>query len=471
MTNRRQSIMSWLVLDKVQLNVWAMTWLLAPVAIWFSYHPLIRLGQDDTMYFELSITLLFVLILTLVGLPSIWKQRSKLIRTRAVWLAGTFVVWNGLSLFWSANLVRGVLTFGVIGLLFLIFLAVLAQQKLFIKIIPALVKILLLSAVMMSVLAFLQMVAGIWLGRDETLLCAGCVAEQFGFARPNIFAIEPQFFGSLLLAPTLILLNFVLTKKLDWRRNFAFGLLVTTLFLTLSRGAIFAFILGAVILLMLRWQSWRRVLTSVSVIVPSIIAALLVQGTVAAINPNLQETFTGAVAKSVNHLSLGVIDFRAATPINTPQQDSSPETTQNQKITPNFDGYVSESTDVRVSLSKVAFQTWLADYSRTIFGVGLGASGVGMAEFSGSQNTREIVQNEFVEILLELGIIGFVIFVAIITGLFYRTRRQKWLWAIIAAFLLQWNFFSGYPNVLHIYLALIVVFILPLVQSKPAKRS
>ncbi len=62
-----------------------------------------------------------------------------------------------------------------------------------------------------------------------------------------------------------------------------------------------------------------------------------------------------------------------------------------------------------------------------------------------------MVQNEYLEILLELGVIGFALFVAIIAGLFKKTAKQKYLWAIIVAFGVQWWLFSGYPNTLHLF--------------------
>jgi hypothetical protein len=61
-------------------------------------------------------------------------------------------------------------------------------------------------------------------------------------------------------------------------------------------------------------------------------------------------------------------------------------------------------------------------------------------------------------ILLELGVVGLAIWAAIIAGFIWKTRAQKWLWAILLAFLIQWNFFSGLPNALHIYLILAAIF-------------
>jgi hypothetical protein len=266
------------------------------------------------------------------------------------------------------------------------------------------------------------------------------------------------------------------------------------LILTLSRGAIFAFGLGAIILLVLNWRSWKKVVNAIGLMIASFALALIIQGSAAVINPNFHERFSQVVAKSIHQLSLGAIDLRqekAAIPSNVEeslqeQEDPSaaPGSGPGLRLTgmtivsqPAFDGYVPESTDVRVNLSKVALNTWSQNPITILAGVGLGGAGVAMANFSDSQRPREIVQNEYVEILLERGVIGIGLFASVLFGLFYATRQQKWTWAIIAAFLVQWNFFSGLPNALHIYLILILLFVyagnstLRRGQSKSVEKS
>jgi hypothetical protein len=192
--------------------------------------------------------------------------------------------------------------------------------------------------------------------------------------------------------------------------------------------------------------------------------ALTLQGVTAAINPHFNETFFGAIGKSINQLSMNTIRFSGENNVknnDNVEQNSSQNTPQdtNEKSDPAFDGYVPESTDVRVNLSKIALQTWRQNAATMLFGVGLGGAGVAMADFTSSGDAREIVQNEYVEILLERGIIGAILFADIVIGLLFATKKQKWFWAIIAAFLFQWLFFSGLPNALHIYLILIILFL------------
>lgn len=423
-------------------------WLFAPVAIWFSYRPLIGLGQDTTSYYELSITVIYLALLAVVSLPYAWKARHELVKRRSIWLVGAFADLSLLTLFWTPNLLRGVLTVGIIYALFFIFAGALAEQKRLKKLLPAMVKLLVLSAVVMSILAFMQVVAGVWLTGSDILLCAGCVADQFGFVRPNVFAVEPQFFGSLLLAPSLILLSKILKRQNAAGDTVSFLIVVSALFLTLSRGAIFAFGVGALVMYVLHRQELRSVAKSIGMVASSLAIVLVFQGAVAVVNPHVDITFQKAIATSVNQLSLGVI--------NIPTEQITKETV-NTKNTPVYDGYVEESTNVRVSLSELAVRTWQSSPLRIVFGVGVGGAGVAMYEkFPDKTDARQIVQNQYLEILLEYGLLGIGVFIGILIALFYSTSSNKWIWGALGAFIFQWNFFSGYPNAIHIYLFFII---------------
>ena len=98
-------------------------WLLMPIFIWFSYLPQISLGGDATMNYELSLTLIYVVVLAMVGLPTIWRRRKTLLKSKHIWILTAFLLWSLLSIIWSPNRLRGVLTGGILGLVYLIFLA------------------------------------------------------------------------------------------------------------------------------------------------------------------------------------------------------------------------------------------------------------------------------------------------------------------------------------------------------------
>ncbi len=455
-------------------------WALAPVAIWFSYYPLLRLGKDASMNFELSITLTYLLILALVGTPAIWTARKHLWKLASVRLVSVFMVVSGLSILWSANSKRGVLTFGVMGMLYLVFLATMAQKERFRALLPTLERVFIASAVVMSLLSFVQLVAAIWLEPNAALLCRGCPPAQFGFARPNVFTIEPQFFGNMLLAPAIILLHKLFRNDYSRALLLSFMVIVTALCVTLSRGAIFAFAIAVIVLAIVDRPRVKSVVTAASLLLASFVACLLLQGTSAALNPDINVSFKNAVISSVEQLSLGVIDLEVNDNPPDPVVLVQPQSVGNaedipdpksKETLPNFDGYVEESTNIRLQLSELAIQSWAKSAPRVVFGVGLGGSGVILRnEFPDKVNTGEIVQNEFIEQLLENGLVGIALFGSIIGALLYALRASKWTWAILAAFLVQWNFFSGYPNAIHIYLVLIVLFVcLGTSQKKPAK--
>jgi hypothetical protein len=449
----RQKLIQFLELPKVKLSLNDYLLLALPMAIWFSYHPVISLGASTTTNFELSLAEIALVLFAITALPRIWANRRKLVKNKAVWLIGAFALWNTVSLIWTANIVRGVLTTGLVWLLVLSFLGMLSNRSIR-RFLPAVFKLLVISAVTMSIFAWLQVIIGTLSNTDGLLLCAGCTASQFGFARATGFAIEPQFLGSLLLAPILILFYYRLkeSNQPSQKLSLLIVFLVATLFLTLSRGAIYAFALGLIMLLILQQKRLARVFYSLGLAVSGFAIALTVQGLLAQINPSYNETFLGATTKVVHQLSLGLIDLR---PNNS---QSTPEVSQPITNAPNYSGYVEESTDIRLSLSQVALDTWLSAPSIAIFGAGTGSSGVAMhGAYPDQIGAKEIVQNEYIEILLELGMIGFLLFISVIIGLFYTTRHHKWLWVVFVAFLAQWFFFSGYPNALHIYLIIMTM--------------
>lgn len=441
-------------------------WLIGPIVAWCSYQPLFKLGQDGTSYYELSLPLIYLVVVALVGVPSVWRHRSVLLRQKSVWLTGAFVGYSVLSLWWTPTPVRGVLTVGIIGALWLAFLAGLAETKRLRACAPMIAKVAIVSAVVVSLLAFVQAWAGIWLSRAETLLCAGCVAEQFGFVRPNVFAIEPQFLGSLLLAPLLLLVWLKLTARHAYA-NVALFIIAAALFLTLSRGAIYAF-LAAVLLLFVMYRTRpRAIATTCLLLLASFGTVLVFQGAAAALHPKLETTFAGAVSASISQLSLGVIDISAGETKEPPL--SPPETEQ---PVPRRDGYVEESTDIRVDRSRLALEAWAAHPLRMIFGAGAGGSGVAMHQmYPGQIGAREITQNQYVEIVLEYGLVGLALWLGVLAGLCYGLRHRAWAWVIVLAYGLQWAFFSGYPNALHIYLTLVLLFIVLRAQPVPATRS
>ena len=444
----------------------------APFAMWFSYYPNFHFGKSAGANLEFSIALIYVVVLALAGTKTIYRNRKKLIKSNAVLLTGFFVFWNFLTILNTQNLLRTVLVSGVWLVLWLDFLVILSLSKnkvLFQKI----TKNFIFSSLVMACLSIIQVIYGAW---TDWGLCAGCKAQGFGFVRPSVFAIEPQFFGSMLLAPIVLLTHKIFGKKASKFEKITLWILLFSLYLTLSRGAIFAAFFAILVLIFVNQPfSKRKILSnmiiSMSFVFSSFLSGMIFHAIFTELNPRISDGFYDSISKSVNQMSLGKISLPKIEKtgnheINEPAIESnnlnSKEPTEKYVEKPKkamFDGYVEKSTNERTKMSDLAIETWVSNPFVVFFGVGSGASGTAILNSTRQiANSSEIVQNEFLSILLELGFFGFAIWSLIIFGIFQKTRKEKYIWSIFVAFLVQWIFFSGLPNALHIYLILAVIF-------------
>ena len=501
-------------LSSLRRFIFALIYLL-PAVLFCSYYPLISLGSDRCMNFELSLPLIWLvlfdatLLLAFILLDherrrsrprsraaarkqSFWGFNFPGLTDRQFFLFSLFPFFATASILWSANPLRALLT---ASLIWLVFFAIFALLHL----LPALgppfrfrtkfLTAFFISTAVICALCWLQSfldLAG--LSRDQTLLCLGCTYHSFGFPHPSGLAIEPQFMGNLLLAPTLTALyllvfhhprhsssartqknpSFTLSRR-QFRLVLAAAYLFSaTLFLTFSRGAIYAYAVALVALAI--FALVRHTFRPSLLLIPiaTFLAVLGVQGTFAALSPT-SETFLTGVTKSIHHLSLGLIDLRPTASDPTPEisdpaeNSEAPETTPDFSTDAIFDGYVPESTNVRLSLSSTALRTWIHSPWTIFFGVGLGGAGTAMHSLYPDLVTspKEIVQNQFTSLLLELGLIGvFLLVFAFYLAFCSRYGRPRLrshpalplLVALLLAYLVTLNFFAGLPNALHIYL-------------------
>ncbi len=391
--------------------LWGLVYAL-PAVLFFSYYPILSFGSNSSMNFELSLPLIWLVIFDLFSF--IWligygifqsknpspahskntplaqsanlsPAKSKNHKTssaqpqtashlntnrlrtfftakhrtgisdRRFFLLSLVPLYFTISALWSGNLVRGILTAGVIWAVFFAVFALLfilplggVPTKLRRNVLISLFA----SSVLVCVFCYLQSildVAGV--DRQNTLLCLGCTYRSFGFPHPSGFAIEPQFMGNLLLAPTLTVIYLIIfgnpispkntqtskTAQLNhssqafrsklqacnWQ-TLALWLLAsflsTTLFFIFSRGAIYAYVIALVVLLIFALKRQKFRWSLIIIPIASFLCSLVLQGTFAALGPT-PETFGSAIAKSIHQLSLGIIDFRQPA---TPDQAESP---------------------------------------------------------------------------------------------------------------------------------------------------
>lgn len=446
-----------------------------PAILFFSYHPRIPLASTETMELELSLPLIYLLFFSassLIRLPSTLsyfsKNHPKILSSFFILLL--FPLYLTLSTFWSANPLRSFLTSGIfwsLSLSSLTIIKLMSNQKTKLKII----KLYLIGSFLVALFCWLTCLFDLLrLPPEFTLLCPGCTYQSFGFPHPNGFAIEPQFMGSLFLAPSL--LSLYLSQK---RRQFVFLAIffITTLFLTFSRGAIYALLVAILILICftlprLHFTAFRPLL----IIIPSLLISLIVQGIFAQLSPTSDNFATGST-KALHHLSLGLIDLRPNLSISPTEQSNSSisENAQNsssvdyQKSSPSsaiFQGYIAESTDIRLRLTGYAIDLWNDHPGTLLFGVGLGSAGPKLYQkFPDLGSPKEIVQNQYISLLLEVGLIGVILallfFGLILIFLFrnffrYQTQFAPFFIALISAYAFTLLFFSGLPNALHLYL-------------------
>lgn len=493
-------------------------WVL-PIILLFSYYPVIPLFSTESSNYEFSLPLLWLLLMGILSLPIFLADLCNLI-TKKTQLTQTTVqiplilssipLYFSLTLLWSSNKFRGLMTAGIIWCLYLSLLTF--YKNIILKKTPlSLEKSFLLGATLASGFCWLQAILNtLNIPGDRILLCLGCTNLSFGFPHPNGFAIEPQFMGNLLLAPAIFLVFRVIHPKTHQTRKSKIlylalaGFVISTLFLIFSRGATYSFFLSvAVIFLYEVFRAKKKPLVAskiVSIILFPLIFVTLAQGLMSEFGPT-SDTFLGGVSRSLSQMTLGRIKIplpEAKNPSTTSNESSnlSPNDNTNTNASTNtsanpisnaplFDGYITESTDIRVKLSKMGLQLALSHPGQFFFGSGLGSSGVALYQaFPELGSTKEITQNQYIAILVETGFIGILIIFCSGTCVFYLCySRQKlvkpsssqsskqsmkksnftslissiapaklYFASLILAYAASVCFFSGLPNALHIYL-------------------
>ena len=490
-----------------------------PVCLFFSYYPVISFGSGETMNFEISLPIIWLSLFDVVALALLFKEKKLFSGLKQKWMWLLFPVWLSLSVIWSLNAMRGVLTVGILWLIYFAGYAMWKMRETFDEEFRAKwLKWFFGATLVVCGWCVIQCVLDlVGVSRDYSLMCAGCTYRLFGFPHPNGFAIEPQFMGNLLLAPT-ILVAWLLVKKQDsknlkrlrsrgvvfttaksdsaWYSStrssfvavvktttgslflgfrfllFCFFIIATTLFLTFSRGAIYAFVVGLLFMtgfLMFGTKVRKeRVLVGKRLglvwgtVVLSFLFTLNMQGVMAQVSPT-NDTYMTGVGKVLNHLSLGVIDLPVEKPVENLEENRGGEEHLEQVESDAqdavFDGYVAESTDIRLKLSEIAVEAWSKDMRTILFGVGLGGAGQALYNAGLSPSPKEIVQNQYVSLLLETGLVGVSLFVLtvvlVVMVIWKKTQISGMMLSLMVAYGVSLCFFAGLPNALQIYLLLI----------------
>lgn len=463
-----------------------------PAILFLSNFPLLQFGENSSMHFKFNLPLLWLGLFSLLSIKTAVSYFKAHLKTP---LLG-FPIVLMISCLTSINPIRALFTFLVVSCLVI---SIIALSEFFRQIsapkkpqfLNQLKRIFLTSSAGVSLFCVLQLLAdALGLSNAITRICSNCTAQIFGFPHANGLAIEPQFMGSLLIAPLFFALNSLLenkNKKSQIKLTLVVILIFMALLLTLSRGAIFSVVI-ALFFLLVFLKSFKKTLKIAGLTTISVILALVFQGSLATVGPT-NTSFEQAVSTAVNQLTLGkiaLVDNQAQSkPENNSESIKSPtELTKNpieipaestKGPTPRFTGYVAESTDRRLELATFALKITAAHPTNTLFGTGLGSAGTEMyVHFPKQQGQeKEIVQNQYLETILEIGFIGLILLILSLVTFIKLSgfKFEPYTVATLLAFAISLCFFSGYPNALHVYLLPVVCYNLMYEKNRLPRAS
>lgn len=428
----------------------------------FGYYPLLQLGTQAGLHIDISLLYLLVVLAVAASLPLLWRTQRRLGTSLPIVSLIAAVLFTLVSTLWSANPLRAAITASFFGLV-AAFAVVIALQWRTISKNQASMQRLFSVAICLAVLWAVWQIVGEALGIDRgyLLLPAMYDGSVFGVARPTGFMLEPQFLASLLLIPIgYITWRIVAQRATGWLPYAQLGLLLTVLILTLSRGALLG---GAVMLLVLcvvSFHAWRRWL---AVALTGLAALTLAGGIIWAGATLRSDDISGpeALGRTLSHLSLGKVTLSPSesSAIDSPAKKPARETT----------GYVKSSTESRLSMSSQALDIWRSSPQTMLVGVGIGGFG---ASLSPAQ-PGAVVNNYYLELLAETGLVGLGLFAGLIVLLLAQLVRQRsWLLlGLLAGALVQMCFFSGNANAVHVWAVIGVALSAGLQQSRQKRPA
>ncbi len=286
----------------------------------------------------------------------------------------------------ALNFERSIMVLLFMILMFVVYLTVtfMVQDK---KALSYVLYGLVYGAIFSAVLGLFQFAGdAVGLPTQITLLKEGYDKSTFGFARVQGTAIEPLYFANYIFIPLFLMLVLLVRGQAEKliNKNLAYALAVGLLLnfvLTVSRGAYLG-LAGAGLVLII--SQAKLILRAKTIITTVMIGLIVIVGAYLA----LVKSEPRAIDEFIGHVMVNDRD----------------------------DG---ESVVSRVSATKEAFMMW---QEHPIFGVGLG--NYGPLVQGDTKDTPEggwfIVNNEYVELLAENGIVGLGMFVGLLVLVFLR---------------------------------------------------
>ena len=76
---------------------------LMPICLFLSYHPVMKLGESESMYFELSVAESWLVIFDIVGLAVMIRRKVLFRDCRKWWALMALALWTTLSVVWVTH--------------------------------------------------------------------------------------------------------------------------------------------------------------------------------------------------------------------------------------------------------------------------------------------------------------------------------------------------------------------------------
>lgn len=381
--------------------------------------PFDRIPSIDLGFMNLKINQIFGGMVLLGWFLNILYSRRKLQHNILVWPIVIFLAIALISIFFSGYIPRSVLVFIFIAftlsLVFPVADLIDSREKL-----EKIIQIIFLSAGVVGIFAiwqFLGDLAGLPIAL--TGLKEGYTKLVFAFPRVQAFSNEPLYLAAFLFLPIGLLTSYMIDRINLLKKIQMIGLLVILILvfiLTVARGA---YIGAAVMILYFIIFRFKRIITPANLITGLLIILIVAGGFYYFISKAEPQ----ALDQFISRVKLEDIS-------------------------------TSESGAGRLQTYQKAIDYW---QESPIIGIGVGNYAMHSKNYPSPDDITDwdIVNNEYLEILCEMGILGMISFIIILIILFWREKvayyatHDKFLRATLlgltAAFLgilVQYNFFS-----------------------------
>lgn len=334
------------------------------------------------------------------------------------------VIWAYLSIFWSIAPLRTFIAATLLLLMILIFVFV--RRHCNEKIRHLIKSIVIYSGLILAFFSFYQLIAEHFLGVSWALLRPEYGSRVFGFARPEATFLEPLYLANFLFWPIAFAID--QKSKIKDQKFYQYWdivILMAAFILTLSRGAYLGLAL-ALAAVFIRYYigkkiSWPFAAKTLS----SFFAAIILAGLL----------IFGVAGTS----GLKTFAKQAVRP-----SDLAP-TNEAERL---------KNREVSESYAEAALK------NHKFLGIGLDAFGaLPQYELLRQKGDWQTVNNQYLDIMVSLGIIGLLLWLSLIMllvrHLIFNNKKEYHLIAIIAL-LVQWVTFSAL-NLLYIWVMLAVV--------------